>query len=190
MFQFDFKYVFRQNSLLLGESEMKDPWGIFSTRDWTRVSRIAGRSFTVWATREAFALEGSAFILRSPSTDWMRPTFMKLKLQYFGHLMRRTDSLEKTLIPGKIERRRREWQGMRWWWMVSPTWWTWVWASSRSWWWTGRPGMLQLLGSQRVRHDWVIELADPHEGDQSTLLKVPCFICKFHPKIPSQKQPE
>ena len=43
-------------------------------------------------------------------------------------------------------------------WMVSPTRWTWVWVKSRSWWWTGRPGMLQFTGSQRVRHDWVIEL--------------------------------
>ena len=39
---------------------------------------------------------------------------LKLKLQYFGHLMRRTDSLEKTLIMGKIEGRRRERQRMRW----------------------------------------------------------------------------
>ena len=36
--------------------------------------------------------------------------------------------------------------------------WTWVWASSRSWWWTGRPGMLQSMGLQRVRHDWATEL--------------------------------
>ena len=43
-------------------------------------------------------------------------------------------------------------------WMASPTWWTWVWVNSGSWWWTGRPGILQFLGSQRVRHDWVTEL--------------------------------
>ena len=42
--------------------------------------------------------------------------------------------------------------------MASPTRWTWVWASSGSWWWTGRPGMLQSMGSQRVRHDWATEL--------------------------------
>ena len=47
-----------------------------------------------------------------------------------------------------------EWDG----WMASPTWWTWVWASSRRWWWTGKPGMLQSMGSQRVRHDWATEL--------------------------------
>ena len=39
-------------------------------------------------------------------------------------------------------------------WMASPTQWTWVWVDSRSWWWTVKPGMLQSMGSQRVRHDW------------------------------------
>ena len=43
-------------------------------------------------------------------------------------------------------------------WMASPTWWIWVWASSRSCWWTEKPGMLQSLGSQRVRHDWETQL--------------------------------
>ena len=84
---------------------------------------------------------------------------LKLKLQYFGHLMRRADSLGKTLMLGKIEgRRRRDDRG---WdvWMASPTQCTWVWASSRSWWWTGKHGMLQSMGSQRVKHqtrlsDW------------------------------------
>ena len=45
-------------------------------------------------------------------------------------------------------------------WMASPTRWTWVWASSGSWWWTGRPGVLQSMGSQRVRQDWATELID------------------------------
>ena len=55
---------------------------------------------------------------------------------------------------------RREEKGMTGWdsWMASPTQWTWVWVNSRSWWWTGRPGMLQFMGLQRVRHDWEIEL--------------------------------
>ena len=42
--------------------------------------------------------------------------------------------------------------------MASPTRWTWVWASSRCWWWTGKPGMLESMGSQRVRHTWATEL--------------------------------
>ena len=50
----------------------------------------------------------------------------------------------------------RGWDG----WMASPTQWTWVWASSGSWWWTGGPGVLQSMGSQRVRHDWTAELTD------------------------------
>ena len=48
----------------------------------------------------------------------------------------------------------RGWHG----WMASPTQWTWVWVDSWSWWWTGRPGVLQSMGSQRVRHDWATEL--------------------------------
>ena len=48
----------------------------------------------------------------------------------------------------------RGWDG----WMASLTQWTWVWASPRSWWWTGEPGVLQSMGSQRVRHDWATEL--------------------------------
>ena len=83
---------------------------------------------------------------------------LKLKLQYFGHLIRRTDSLVTTLMLGKLkaggEGNDRRWDG----WMTSPTQWTWVWASSGSWTWTGRPGMLHSVGSQRVRPDWVTEL--------------------------------
>ena len=55
---------------------------------------------------------------------------------------------------------RREEKGMTGWdgWMASPTWWTWVWVSSRRWWWTGKPGMLQTMESPRVRHNWANEL--------------------------------
>ena len=48
----------------------------------------------------------------------------------------------------------RGWNG----WIASPARWTWVWASSGIWWWTGKPGMLQSMWLQRVRHDWTIEL--------------------------------
>ena len=78
---------------------------------------------------------------------------MKLRLQYFGHLMWRTNSLEETLMLGKIgggEGDDRGWDG----WMASPTRWTWVWVSSRSWWWTGK----QSMGSQRDGHNWATEL--------------------------------
>ena len=82
---------------------------------------------------------------------------LKLKLQYFGHLRRRADSLEKTLMLGKIEGRRRGWQRTGWLDGVTD-WWIWVWASSGSWWWTGKPGVLQSVGLPRVRCDWETEL--------------------------------
>ena len=72
--------------------------------------------------------------------------------------MRRTDSFEKTLIWERLkaggEGDDRGWDD----WMASPTRWTWVWVSSKSWWWTGRPGVLQPMGSQRVRNEWATEL--------------------------------
>ena len=85
-------------------------------------------------------------------------TMLKLKLQYSGHLIRRVDSLKKTLMLGGIgaggKGDDRGWDG----WMASLTQWTWVWVNSGSWWWTGRPGVLQFMGSQRVEHDWPTEL--------------------------------
>ena len=77
----------------------------------------------------------SISILKEISPEYsLEGLMLKLKLQYYGHLIQRTDSLEKTLMLGKIEDgRRRGWQ--RWdGWMASPTQWTWVWVYSRSWW--------------------------------------------------------
>ena len=71
---------------------------------------------------------------------------------------RRADSFEKTLMLAGIgaggEGDDRGWDG----WMASPTRWTWVWVNSGRWWWTGRPGVLWFMGSQRVGHDWVTEM--------------------------------
>ena len=87
-------------------------------------------------------------------------TDAKAETPIFGHLMQRTDSFEKTLMLGKTED-GGEGDDIRWdAWMASPTQWTWVWVNSRSWWWTGRPGMLRSMGSQRVGHDWATELTD------------------------------
>ena len=92
-----------------------------------------------------------------------RTEVLKLKLQYSGHLMQRADSLEKTPLFGKDPHARKDWKqenGSTGWdgWMASLTQWTWVWANSGRWWRTGKPGMLQSMGSQRVRHDWATEL--------------------------------
>jgi len=83
---------------------------------------------------------------------------LKLKLQYFGHLMWRVDSLEKTLMLGGIGgRRRRGWQRMRWLDGITDSM-DMSLVSSGSWWWTGRPGVLWFMGLQRVGEDWVTEL--------------------------------
>ena len=83
---------------------------------------------------------------------------LKLKFQSFGHLMWRTDSLERPWCWERLkaggEGDDRGWDG----WMASLTQWTWVWVSSGSWWWTGRPGVLQSIGLQRVGPNWVTDL--------------------------------
>ena len=76
-----------------------------------------------------------------PSSQWYYPTIS-------------SSSAGKDRKAGE-EGDNRRWDGW-----ISWTWWTWVWASSRSWWWTGKPGLLQSRGSQRVRHDWETQLTD------------------------------
>ena len=97
-------------------------------------------------------------ILKKISPEYsLEGLMLKLKFQYFGHLMQRADSFEDWCWEGLRaggEGDDRGWDG----WMASSTWWTWVWVGSWSCWWTGRPGVLQLMGSQRVRHDWATEL--------------------------------
>ena len=136
-----------------------ESWTVKKAECW----RIA--TFELWCWRRLLRVPWTArrsnqSILKeiSPTGCSLEGMMLKLKLQYFGHLMRRVDSLEKTLILGGIgtggEGDNRGWDG----WMASLTQWMWVWVNSRSWWWTGRPGVLRFIASQRVGHDWVTEL--------------------------------
>ena len=129
-------------------------WTIKKTECWKM------DTFELWCWRRILRVPWAA---RRSNQKEINPEYslerliLKLKLLCFGHLMWSTDSFEKTLMLGKIEgRRRRGRQRMRCW-MASLTQWTWVWVNSRSWWWTVWPGVLQFMGSQRVRHDWVTE---------------------------------
>ena len=126
--------------------------------------KLMTHAFELWCCRRLLrgpwtARRSNQSILKEISPEYsLEGLMLKLKLQYFGHLMWRADSFEKTLMLGKIEgerkRANRGWDG----WMASLTQWTWVWVDSGCWWWTGKPGVLQFMGSQRVWHDWVTEL--------------------------------
>ena len=125
--------------------EKSEYWRIdaFELWCWKRLLRVS------WTARRS-----NQSVLKEISPEYsLEGLMLKLKLQYFCHLMQRTDSLEKTLMLGKIDgRRRKGWDG----WMLSPTQWTWVWESSGCWRWTGKPGILHSIGSQRVGHtEWL-----------------------------------
>ena len=145
-------YGFSSSHVWMWELDYKESWAPKNWCFWTVVLEKTLES--PWTARWS-----NQFILKEISSEYsLEGLVLKLKLQYFDHLMWRADSLEKTLMLGKIEGRRRRddrgWDG----WMAPLTRWTWVWVNSRSWLWTGRPGMLQSVGSQRVRHDWATEL--------------------------------
>ena len=114
---------------------------------WRRLLRVH------WMARRS-----NQSILKEISPEYsLEGLMLKLKLQYFGYLMWGTDLLEKSLMLGKIEEGdNRGWDGC----VVSPTQWTWVWASSEHLWWTGKPDVLQSIGLQGIGHDWVTELTE------------------------------
>ena len=154
-------------------SAMLFPVVMYGCENWTikKVKHWSIDAFELWCWRRhlrvPWIVRSNQFILKDISPEYsLEGLMLTLKLQYFGHLMWRTDSFEKTLILGKTEgRRRRGWQRTRWW-MASPTQWTWVWINSGNWWWTGRPGVLQFMWSQRVstteRLNWTeLNLASP-----------------------------
>ena len=89
-----------------------------------------------------------------------------------GHLLWRTDSWCWEGLKAGGEGNVRGWNG----WIISLTHCTWVWASSASWWWTGKPGMLQSMRSQRVRHDWATELNWPSFPSEDRLSVPLCYF--------------
>ena len=142
------------------------PVVVYGCESWTvkKAERQKIYAFELWCWRRFLKVPWTArrsnqSILKeiSPGCS-LEGLMLKLELQYFGHLMWRVDSLEKTLMLEGLgaggEGDDRGWDG----WMASPTRWTWVWVNSRSWGCSRRPGVPQFMGLQRVGHDWVTEL--------------------------------
>ena len=142
------------------------PVVVYGCESWTIKKAEHWRIDAFWTAVLEKTLESPFYCRRSNQSllKTISPEYslegltLKLKLQYFGHLMQITDSFEKTLMLEKIEgERRRGRQRMRWLdgitdsldMSLSKLW---------SWWWTGRPGVLQSMGLQRVGHDWATEL--------------------------------
>ena len=125
-------------------------------------------AFELWCWRRLLRLPWTAkrsnqSILKEISPEYsLEGLMLKLKLQSFGYLMRRTDSLEKTLMLGKIEgRRRRGRQRMRWLDSITDSM-DMSLSKLRDWWWTGKPGVLQSMALQRIGHNWATELNQPN----------------------------
>ena len=137
----------------------------YSCESWTVTKAEHQRidAFKMWCWRRlprdpwrAKPWRSNQSILEEVNTEYSLEGLI-LKLQYFDHLMWKTNLLEKCLM---LERLRTEGEeGIRWWdgWMASMMQWAWPWANFRRWWSPGRPGVLQSLGSQKVRPDWVTE---------------------------------
>ena len=100
---------------------------------------------------------------------------LKLKLQYLPPWCEELTHWKRPwcleILRAGGEGDNRGWDG----WMASPTQWTWVWVDSRSWWWTGKPGVLRFMGSQRAGHDWATEL-NWTEQNNNVILWLTCLL--------------
>ena len=134
------------------ELDYKESWALMNWCFWTVV--LEKTLETPWTARRY----NQSFLKEISPEYSLEGLMLKLKLQIFGHWCQNLTHLKRPWCWERLkaggEGDDRRWDG----WMVSMTQWTWVWVDSRSWWWTGRPGVLRFMGSQRVRHDWATEL--------------------------------
>ena len=142
------------------------PVVMYGCENWTIKKAEHQRidAFKLWCWRRLLRVPWTArrsnqSILKEISPEYsLEGLMLKLKLQYFGHVMQRTDSLEKTLMLGKIEGgRSRGRQRMRWLDGIIDSM-DMSLSQLQSWWWTWKPGVIQSMGLQRVGDDWWTEL--------------------------------
>ena len=132
---------------------------MYGCESWTikKAERLRIDAFELWCWRRLLRVPWTArrsnqSILKEISPEYsLEGLILKLKLQYFGYLLQRTDLFEKTLMLRKIEGRRiRGWQMIGWLDGITNSM-DMSWVNTRSWLWTGRPEVLQSIGSQRDR---------------------------------------
>ena len=158
------QHIKKQRYYFANKGLSSQGYGFFSSHVWMwelDIKKAEGReidAFELWCWRRLLRVpwteRSNQSILKEISPEYsLEGLLLKLKLQYFDHLMQITDSLEKTLMLGKIEGgRRRGRQKMRWLDGIIDSM-DMSLVSSGSWWWTGKPGVLQSMGLQRVGHD-------------------------------------
>ena len=131
---------------------------------WTikKAEHLRSDAFELWCWRRLLRVPWTArsnqSILKEINPEYsLKAPILKLKFQYFGHLMWRADSLEKTLMLGKIEKKEEKGMTGGDGWIASPTQCTRFWANSGRWWRTRRPGVQQSMRSQRIAKDVATE---------------------------------
>ena len=138
------------------------PVVMYGCESWTikKAERRRTDAFELWCWRRLLRVpwRSTQSILKEISPEYsLEGSMLKLKLQHLATWCEELTHLKRPWFWERLkagERDDRGWDG----WMASLTWGTWVWVNSGSWWWTGRPGMLQSMGSQRVTHAWATEL--------------------------------
>ena len=154
------QHIKKQRHYFANKGPSSQSYGFSSSYVWSESWTIKKAecwridAFELWCWRRLLRVPWAARRSKQPILKEISPgcslegPMLKLKLQYLGYLLRRTDSFEKIPMLERLkvggEGDNRGWDG----WMASLTQWTWVWVDSGSWWWTGKPGVLQSMGSR------------------------------------------
>ena len=167
-------YGFSSSPVWMWELDHKQSWmpriDVFELWCWIRLLIVP------WTARRANQQSSRKSVLNSHWKDWCwswSSNTLATWCEELTYWKRPWCWWERLKAGGKGD--NRGWDG----WMVSLTRWTWVWASSRSWWWTGKPAVLQSMGSQRVGHNWATEL-NQHKYWKN--LNLSCYF-SFYPDL-------